>query len=274
MRVTATFATLALALCFIVPLPVRGVQSSGGPASTTSWNPGAITAWDYVGSIGQASGVYLGSYGGSHWVITAAHVGSGSFNLGGYSYSAVGGSLVTFNPTDGGTYQPDLAMFRIDAGAQESQSYLDSLGGLAFETSALAAGTDVRLIGHGDNDSSATIKSWGDNVIAGKVSFTIGEDGHYGGVGYYTLDANGVAAVVGDSGGGMFYLLDDELWVLGGIMVAVGDLDEEGHGTVIIGLSTYADQILAAIPEPASLAAISALLVLGSAVVGRCRKHA
>lgn len=202
---------------------------------------------------------------------TAAHVGNGIFNLGGYSYSAVGGSLVTFSPTGTATYQPDLVLFRINAGAGDSQTYLDSLQRMALTTTGLAAGTDVRLIGHGDGNDSAVIKTWGDNEISGALSFTIGSNELYGGIGYYTLNANGVAAITGDSGGGMFHLIDEDHWALAGIIVANGNINGEGPGSAIISLEAYADQILAIIPEPTTLAAISALLAFASVAVARRR---
>lgn len=272
MQISTLLPLAALSLLGVAPHSLPAVQSSGGQtASTTTWAPGETTAWDYVGSIGQPSGVYLGNYGGEHWVLTAGHVGSGTLLLGGHSYSAIGGSAVAINAVGGSAYEPDLLLFRINPGNAIQQAYLDTLAILELVEAPLAITSQVRLVGHGDGSSSTIIKSWGDNEVSGSANYSI-KDTNYGGLGYYTLDANGVRAVVGDSGGGMFYWTG-ESWALAGILSAAGSLGEMGGGTLAVPLYLYADQILAIVPEPATLATLSALLALASVLVARRRKH-
>jgi hypothetical protein len=57
------------------------------------------------------SGVYLGNYHGKSWVLMANHVGPGSFELGGITYSAVAGSAHQLNPD--GTLS-DILLFQIN----------------------------------------------------------------------------------------------------------------------------------------------------------------
>lgn len=265
-KITSVVAFLAG--CTLAVTPVSAVVTSGGEtASSASWDSGSITAWDHVGSIGIASGVYLGNYGGEHWVITAAHVDGGSFSLNGYTYGIQTSVGIAKNPEDG-SYNLDLVLHRIDSSDTGALGYLDSLGTLAIGTSDLGVGTDVRLIGYGGE------KSWGDNVIAGQIEYPMTQqNGAWGGHAYYTYDADGVEVVVGDSGGGLFYHNGDE-WVLAGILSAKS---EEQQLALAINLAAYSDQILAAIPglnvipEPAAWASMAGMISLLVAANRRSR---
>src|SRR4051812_44329093 len=57
----------------------RAVIVYGGDGTQNTTAPGNGAPWDHVGTIGGATGVFLGSYGGNSWVITANHVGAGDF---------------------------------------------------------------------------------------------------------------------------------------------------------------------------------------------------
>src|SRR5262249_11495973 len=73
-------------LCLILCGSARAVIVYGDdPGYATP--SGAGTGWDYVGTIVGGSGVFLGNYAGSYWVLTAGHVGAGTFTLGGMTYA-------------------------------------------------------------------------------------------------------------------------------------------------------------------------------------------
>lgn len=281
MRFTPACFVATIVASFLTSVPLSAVQPSGGETtSTASWAPEQTTPWDYVGSIGQASGIFLGGTGGSYWVLTAAHVGVGSgiFRLGDHDYTAVNGSLVQLEGVFGESLPPDLVLFRVDAGSGAKQDYLDALPLLELGETSLTIGTDVRMIGYGDLNGTTAIKSWGDNSIAGGGYFDVLHAGKtYRSASYYTLDSEGVRAVTGDSGGGAFYWTGTG-WALGGVMNAIAaDINGEGAGTAVIALSVYADQILAVVPEPGTLAALGALLAFASVLAIRrrpCLGHA
>src|SRR5437773_2137455 len=68
---------------------VRALVVYGGDGTQNTTAPGNGAPWDHVGTIGGATGVYLGSFGGGSWVITANHVGVGDFTLGGTTYAPI-----------------------------------------------------------------------------------------------------------------------------------------------------------------------------------------
>ncbi|HXC02974.1 MAG TPA: trypsin-like peptidase domain-containing protein [Opitutaceae bacterium] len=232
-------------------------------------DPGSAP-WNYVGSLNGASGVYLGDYNNTNWVLTAAHVGLGNFTLGGATYDAIGGSAFSLYNSDGSP--SDLSLFQI--------SGAPGLANLTIASSEAASGTTVQMIGFGGG------KSWGTNTIAGYTDYTL-SGFPYGGIGIVTLASgeggNGAQGVPGDSGGGMFYD-DSGNWTLAGTLSGVGDLTDGngtdlGQSTVAVDLAAYSSQITAdinsvAIPEPSLYAAILGAAVLGFTVVRRKRMPA
>ena len=114
----------------------HAVIIAGTDGTTNTTAPGNGAPWDYVGTIGGATGVLLGDYDGGYWVITANHVGLGDFLLNGVTYTAVGGSGVQI----GGA---DLFVFQI------SSSPL--LPNLALSATAPSTGASVTMIGNGLN---------------------------------------------------------------------------------------------------------------------------
>ncbi len=248
------FWCVLLAVFVAVAPAVRAIVSG----STTNTSDPGSSAWNYVGAIGGAGGVYLGDYNGTYWVLTAAHVGLGDFTLGGTTYSAVSGSSINIYNTD--SSQADLALYRI--------STSPGLANLSLNPFANLGTTTVQMIGFGGG------KSWGTNTIAGYTSYTINGT-PYGGQGIVTLasgeSGNGGQGVGGDSGGGEFYQFGGT-WVLAGILSGVGELfsggTSLGQGTIAVDLALYRTQILndinavSGIPEPATWA-----LVLGGAML-------
>jgi hypothetical protein len=229
-------------------------------------NPGSAP-WNYVGSLNGASGVYLGDYNNTDWVLTAAHVGLGNFTLGGVTYDAISGSAFSIYNSDGSP--ADLSLFQI--------SGTPGLANLTIASSEPVSGTTVQMIGFGGG------KSWGTNTIAGYTDYTLSGT-PYGGIGIVTLasgeDGNGAQGVAGDSGGGMFYE-DSGKWTLAGTLSGVGDITDSngtdlGQATVAVDLAAYSSQITAdinsvAIPEPSLYAAILGAAALGLTVFRRKR---
>jgi Trypsin. len=243
----------------------------GGDGSQNVTADGAGGGWDYVGSVGGASGVYLGETNGAFWVLTAVHVGAGSFTLNGITYGMVAGSAVTLSGN------ADLVLFRIDANP--------GLAPLDIASSTPVIGTTLTMIGYGVGReaeptrwtqdwhetnsvgayqgykwSGPSIKRWGTNTVSG-----FGSGGSVLTTTFYTTFGMGTAqATLGDSGGGVF-LADGTLT---GLVIAVQGMNGQPSGTSLFGamsgtanrtqiadLSVYRSEILgimnsAVIPEP------------------------
>jgi hypothetical protein len=98
----------AIAL-YLLSLPGSQLTSANaivlpsGENGTNMADPRIEPALNHVGIVNNGeSGVYLGNYHGKSWVLTANHVGLGSFGLGGITYSAVAGSAhQLLNPDSG-----------------------------------------------------------------------------------------------------------------------------------------------------------------------------
>jgi hypothetical protein len=227
--------------------------------STYDFSDPGSSPWNYVGSLNGASGVYLGDYNNTNWVLTAAHVGLGNFTLGGATYDAISNS--TFSLYNGDGSLSDLSLFQI--------SGTPGLANLAIASSEPASGTTVQMIGLGGG------KSWGTNTVYGYTDYTLSST-PYGGIGIVTLASgeggNGAQGVAGDSGGGMFYE-DSGNWTLTGTLSGVGNLTDSngtnlGQATVAVDLAAYSRQITTdinsvAIPEPSAYAAILGVAALG-----------
>ena len=106
--------------CALTASHLRAVEMDGSYDTTaptdsdisgwdSGWGESGVTGWDYVGSIGGASGVYLGN----GWVLTAGHVGAGTFILnsgpaaGTYYYDGVSDPIANSNGT------ADLTLFQL-----------------------------------------------------------------------------------------------------------------------------------------------------------------
>lgn len=130
-----------------------------GNTSAPSDDPG----WNYVGRVGNGSGVYLGKYGPinnpSYWVLTASHVSltniwtgdSHSFHLGDTSYNIKEGSKTTIRSSGSFT---DLALFQIESAPLWSS--------LAISSNAPAVGSGITAIGYG-LDREPYLKGWASN---------------------------------------------------------------------------------------------------------------
>ncbi len=255
------------------------------PANAVSGT--SVTGWNYVGQINNgASATYLGE----GWVLTAGHVGAGTFDLNGNAYDEIAGSVLTITSSNNTV---DLSLFQINTTASNTGAVLD-LPALTLSTSDPTAfsyrnaGSSVAMIGYGGGQG----ESWGVNTIT-QVNQSTTVDGYsyvsndfYTVLGTVTINnrsgtnsksiTNNVQLVSGDSGGGDFiYNSVTGQWELAGINEGAGNTDPNTYVSAMVQLDTYAPQIqsdmaqLSASPEPPAWA----LLLTGGAVLGLWRWH-
>ena len=212
----------------------------------TGWTQPAVqptgftstTGWNYCGSAGGNSAVYLGN----GWVLTAAHVGAGDLTLGGVIYPMVPNSARTVG-------NADLLLFQV--------SPVPSLPALPIRSSDPKPGTcQVAMLGwgHANGDRSAT---WGYNTVtlANEVIPLTNN-----GVSYSTTDfltqtqgssSNIYQVVEGDSGGADFiFNSTSKVWELAGVNEAmVSNNGVAPFYSAMVQLDIYQAQI-AAITAP------------------------
>jgi hypothetical protein len=216
---------------------------------STGWS-GSASGWDYVGTVGSASAVYLSN----GWVISAAHVdlggGSYTFTLNGITYTIVTDSITYIDGTD-------LVMFQI--------SEVLDLPTLTISTSTPKFGSTVVMIGYGGGT-----KAWGTDTVSG-INQTVSVSSSYSNTDFYVRQ-NSSKAISGDSGGAAFiYNSSTGEWELAGILEATGSDSNGNSYTYIVQLSEYAEEIetimqTSYIPEPGTLALLAAGGVLLAAV--------
>ena len=291
-----------VSLTLLILHPASAIINSTVPFGNTSAPTGVGSepsdpGFDYVGKLNGSTGVYLG-YG---WVLTANHVGAGTFALDGtnYSYNGVDSHQIG---------EADLRIFKLSTNPM--------LAPLQIATTSPTVGTDVVMIGagrspvseetwHVDTDpdpwvwntsafpgsdftasgyttsSTTKTKRWGTNVVE-----ALDSDFTYSG--YSTpmsaiitdFDAGGEAtafesqAVTNDSGSGLF-VYNGSAWELAGAIVTVATYSAQpggassalfGNLTIALDLVAYAADINSIIiPEPAAgaylVACVSLLLV-------------
>lgn len=278
-----------------------GMVINGGTGTGQTTAPGRGVPWDNVGSIGGTTGIYLGTFGGGYWALTAAHVGAGNLNLGGTTYNFVSGSSVRV--LNGDNSNTDLVLFRLASDP--------GLPNLSLASSAPPNGTSVVMIGRGgvegavnywnvtdgagpadavwtnlgSNSSGANIGGyfvassiglrWGTNTISGTTTYDVGTGvttALYTDFSNTTGDAQGA---VGDSGGAVF-AYNGSAWLLVGVMGAIGTFENQPGSTAVIGnltylanIATYNSFITGAIPEPSTWALVAGAFGLGAVVIGR-----
>jgi hypothetical protein len=241
-------------------------STSSITTSVSNWSKwGSTTGWSYVGNVNSASGVYLGN----GWVITCAHVGSGTYTLGDSSYSVVSGSTKYLTYTlNGNTYTSDVCMFQI-SGYENI-----SLSTLTVSSTAVTANTKIVSIGYGDGTNAKDTETWGTATVTGSnytttVSSYVSND-------FYVIDnynSNSFQVVSGDSGGGVFAYVNGS-WKLVGLNEATGSATVNGSSETVsffVDLSTYYTQIESIlstsyiVPEPSTWAMllVGGLMLLG-----------
>jgi len=257
----------------------NGSFNTTAPTSSDvpNWNLGwtqptgqtGVTGWDYVGSVNGASAVYLGN----NWVLTAGHVGAGTFTLVGTDYSVVSGSAQGIMDANG---TADLTLFKLTLAPNLPSLNVSTSAPTPF--SAQQTGSFVAMIGYGGGRG----ETWGFNTVT-QIDLLIQPRG-FGFVstdfetvyGTTTSGANSVTnnytLVGGDSGGGAFiYNSSFGGWELAGINEAV---DSSGD-SVMVQLSSYTSQIDSIIgtPEPSSAMFLTAgiLVILAHSRSSRCK---
>lgn len=291
---------LVAALLFLTAASLHAVIVAGGNGTQNTTVPTSDQGWSYVGSVNfsngslNASGIYLGEYGGSYWVLTAKHVadsGLGSYTLDGTTYGFVTGS---------GKQVGTLDLYVVQISITDPGDPLLSVSNLALATTSPTSSTAVTMIGYGRNRAtssttyyidtstdpytwsttfsfgsptlsgyqyaSGNTKRWGSNTSEGTVINS--------GTTYLVTDFDNTSgqgqAAVGDSGGGVFaYNSATGTYELAGVMDLVtsysgqpGETAIFGNQTYSIDIATYRSLILSTVPEPAPIA-----LLLGSGLL-------
>src|SRR5258708_30062050 len=231
----------AIAL-YLLSLPGSQLTSANamvlasGESGTNTADPRIEPALNRIGIVNNGeSGVYLGNSHGKSWVLTANHVGPGSFESGGITYSAVAGSAHQLLNPD--STLSDILLFQINGDPAANR--------IGYQWTGVQPG----------------LERWGSGSVAGSTH------GINQTRAFYTkfLDQKkNACATAGDSGGGVFIRLGDQ-WQLIGMLDALAGLTNQPAGTsvlngeinVIADLSQYRAQIDAhpvIVPEPPSLA--------------------
>lgn len=299
---------MAVLICFETG---RAVVIGSGDGTGNTNAPGGFwgdQGWAYVGQVNGGSGVYLGAYEGANWVLTAGHVfndgGNRSFSLNGTTYEAVSGSGIQISGID-------LYVYRITVGSGSGLSLLANLSLSSASPVPGNPGTNafsdaLSMIGYG-RDRAAAATYWNVNtsnpsnwtwtetnaVNANAAGFKeLSTQSKRWGYNYadriVTVNSTpmiettfrnnatfATQAAVGDSGGGVFKLLDDGSYELAGIMDLVTVLPNQPASTAIlnnsmtysIDVASYRSVILDTIPEPSAFRmGLAGLLVTVAAV--------
>ena len=234
------------------------------PNWTSGWSQPATeptgytytTGWNYVGTVGtnNASGTYLGN----GWVLTAAHVGAGTFTLNGVGYTVVANSAQELGVAD-------LTLFKIASPPALPNLTLSSSDPSAYNTATQTGGSGVAMIGYGDG-GSRTIETWGYNTVTNVNQSITPENTSYVSNDFLTATttsdklSNSAQVLVGDSGGGDFIFNSvTGRWELAGINEVTGNYENDptyGNDALsgFVQLDTYAAQIdaIMSAPEPST----------------------
>jgi len=224
----------------------------------TGWGESGIDGWDYVGTVNGASGVYLGN----GWVLTAGHVGAGTFTLDGTSYDLMAGTG-TVEGFSSGAATADLTAFKLATSPDLPPLAIATT--LPLPLSNNQSGSKIVMIGYGGGAESwgfDTVTGTGDPISVDDATYLSKDfETAYGKTTDGTHSATDDAVLIpGDSGGGDFvYNSATGKWMLAGINEAV-----ETDDSYMVQLDDYASQIDATsgVPEPAGVLPAGAGLAL------------
>ena len=280
-----------------------GDGSGNTSAPAGSWGD---LGWGYVGMVNGGSGVYLGTYGGANWVLTAGHVyndgGNRNFSINGAVYQSVSGtgtniagldlyayqitvgqgtglsllanlSLASASPVPGNpnssTLSDPLSMIGCGRDRATNATYwsVNTSNWTWTETNSASANAV------GFQELSSRSKRWGYNYTD-QVT-TVNNTSMIQTTFRYSVNDGAIfstQAAVGDSGGGVFKLLDDGTYELAGVINSVTRFPNQPANTAIlnnsltysINVASYRSAILNSVPEPGEFW----LLILGGGFLG------
>lgn len=291
-----TAALIAAMVCSAQTSSALIITSGTGAGNTTAPvdDPGFANIGRRVPGEGAGTFVYLGN----NKVLTAAHIGIADVVFGGVTYSAVPASDVQLQNAD--LTPTDLVIFEIasDPGlpsvkiatttpangadvimigaglrrvASETYWDIDSSNPVNWVWNA---GTLATHNASGFGISASTGIRWGTNEIASNnFDFNTPNGAVQGMMTSFNEGASSdeAQAATGDSGGAVFYKnTDTNEWELSGLMLQTATPNSwsntpsnyaiYGQATLMADLSKYEAQIVAAVPEPATIVLMGAAL--------------
>lgn len=270
----------------LVPMLALAVVHSTADGTSNTAAPPNDPGWAHMALLHDLTGVYIG--GG--WILTANHVPDRDAVIGGQVYPFVPGSRVVFETSPG--VNADLAVYRIQGDP--------GLPYLMLGATPPAVGEPVVMIGHGWNREATTTQwnasfvevppgapahegykrgvaqalRWGRNVVEG-TGIAVNISGIISTSLFTRFDASGgglqpdeAQAVVGDSGGALFYErggAGSGNWELAGILYTVATFSGQPADTAVFGTVTYAVEVAAyaADIEAVTAPVVPALPLLG-----------
>ena len=226
---------------------------------TSGWAQPAIqpinytqtTGWNYVGSVGGNSAVYMGN----NWVLTAAHVGSGGFLLNGAVYPMVPGSVQQVSAS------VDLLMFQISPAPVLPTLPVRSTDPIVAGVNG-STSSKVAMIGWGAGNGDRQ-ETWGYDTVNAINYYPLTPMGSsYASNAFLTYTKSGnknpenlYEVVTGDSGGaGFIYNTNTSSWELAGINDVDGTItysdNTTGGFSGLVQLDTYATTIRNIVAQP------------------------
>lgn len=249
-----------LSIATSAPVSTAGaalIATGTGAGNTTAPTPDSGFA--RVGVVNGLSGVYFRN----GWVLTANHVGTGTFTLGGTAYLPVPGSTVRFSNAD--ATLADLIAFKL--------ATRPPIADVALINGPLGVNTLLTVIGNGFDRGAPTtwmgVDGWS---WAGSRAMRWGTN-RISAVGVFALDTEALQIsfddvpnpspgeheadiVVGDSGGGAFTgsgsstRLVGILFARGGYVGQPTNTSLFGNVGLIVDLHAYRDDLLAVVDRP------------------------
>jgi hypothetical protein len=251
---------LLLACCWAMCFDAHAIVDANSGSNTKAPSDGS--PWGNVGAIVGASGVYIG--GG--WVLTVWHVGVGSINLSGTSFSP-DGTFLRLTNSDGSP--TDLILFHLVSAppwpslplASVTPAAFSQIDMIGFGYIAGSAQTNFGVL-TGFDWSAAPVKSWGNNKVnfGGTTAIDIGNGKlttfttdftSPGTLGPTSQTSDEAQVATGDSGGGVFQL-KGSVWQLAGVLDAEQNQVNQPDSTAAYGdksymadIATYRSEIVA-----------------------------
>jgi len=251
-------ALLVLALSIASASGRAALIATGDGTGNTS-APSPDPGFARVGSVNGLSAVYARN----GWVLTANHVGTGTFYLSGTSYPALPGSTVRFR-NDDGTWA-DLIAFKLAS--------RPPLPDVAITDSAPTVGTLITVIGRGVNRGAPTswggvegfawgtgsALRWGTNRISAVGDFVMTTRAFrilFDELANLPAGQHEADIVTGDSGGGAFVGAGASAELVGILFARAAFVGQPastslyGNAGVIVDLYAYRDDVLAIVDRP------------------------